>query len=110
MNDKEVMNILATLRSRLCISVICILVSTGFFSLLVLPDNPLSISTDVSASFAGGSGTLSDPYQISNVTQLQNMSSDLNAHYILINNINASDTINWNGGLGFDPIGNNPSY
>jgi hypothetical protein len=61
-----------------------------------------------SASFAGGNGTASNPYQISNVSQLQNMSANLSAHYVLINDINASETKdwNWNGSAynGFDPI------
>jgi len=60
----------------------------------------------VSAStFAGGTGTVSDPYQISNVYELQNMSTDLDAHYILINDIDASATSGWNSGAGFGPIG-----
>ena len=69
-------------------------------------------------SFSGaGSGTESDPYQITNVQQLQEMDDDLSAHYILMNDIDASDTKNWNVGdhdddaftpdsaMGFDPIG-----
>ncbi|WP_407355724.1 PKD domain-containing protein [Methanolobus sp. WCC5] len=57
--------------------------------------------------FADGSGTKEDPYQIGNVNQLQNMSYDLNAHYILINNIDASATSEWSYGAGFVPIGDN---
>ncbi len=57
--------------------------------------------------FAGGNGTESDPYQISNVTQLQNISANLTAHYVLINDINASETRDWNEGEGFDPIEDN---
>jgi hypothetical protein len=55
--------------------------------------------------FAGGNGTSEDPYQISDVYQLQNMKEDFEAHYILVNDINASETEVWNGGLGFYPIG-----
>jgi len=33
------------------------------------------------------------------------MNSDLEANYLLKNNIDASSTSNWNDGLGFDPIG-----
>ncbi|WP_167848811.1 GLUG motif-containing protein [Methanolobus halotolerans] len=58
-----------------------------------------------SAFSGGGSGTEADPYQISNVAELQNMSLDLSANYTLINDIDASDTVNWNTGDGFDPIG-----
>ena len=57
------------------------------------------------SAFAGGNGTASNPYEISNVDQLQNMSSDLDAHYELVSDINASETRNWNDGKGFDPIG-----
>jgi len=69
-------------------------------------------------SFSGnGSGTESDPYQITTVEQLQEMNDDLSAHYILMNDIDASDTRNWNVGdhdnnaatadvaMGFEPVG-----
>ncbi|MEM4605848.1 MAG: hypothetical protein QW103_02340, partial [Candidatus Pacearchaeota archaeon] len=59
----------------------------------------------MSGGFAGGSGTQGDPYQISTCQQLQNMSSSLSAYYILINDIDCSDTINWNSGQGFEPVG-----
>lgn len=54
--------------------------------------------------FAGGEGTAGNPYQISTVEQLQNMSGYLSANYKLINDIDASGTINWNSGAGFEPI------
>ncbi len=57
-------------------------------------------------SFAGGSGTEDDPYQIEDVHQLQNISLDLGAHYELIDDIDASETSEWNDGAGFEPIGN----
>lgn len=41
--------------------------------------------------FAGGSGTVSDPYLISNETQLLRINNDLTAHYRLINNIALSN-------------------
>ncbi len=59
-----------------------------------------------STSFAGGNGSESNPYRISNITQLQSMNEDLDAHYILVNDINASETRTWNDGKGFLPIGN----
>lgn len=43
---------------------------------------------------------------ISTCIDLQNMNNDLNENYQLINNIDCSDTITWNGGSGFTPIGN----
>jgi len=58
-------------------------------------------------AFSGaGSGTEADPYIITNVNQLQEMADDLAAYYILGNDIDASDTVNWNGGQGFEPVGN----
>lgn len=74
-----------------------------FFSFLSL------ISLSFISAFSGlGSGSEADPYQITNCLQLQEMGEDgLEDNYILMNNINCSDTINWNGGLGFKPIGNN---
>lgn len=53
-----------------------------------------------------GKGTKDDPYIIKDVWGLQNMSANLSAHYILGNDIDASTTNYWNGGLGFSPIGN----
>ena len=43
---------------------------------------------------------------ITNCTQLQEMNIDLSENYVLDNNIDCSDTINWNGGEGFIPVGN----
>ncbi len=54
-----------------------------------------------------GAGTLGHPYEITDCVQLQNMSANLNANYELVNNIDCSDTINWNGGAGFLPVGVN---
>ena len=71
-------------------------------------------------SFSGnGSGSEEDPYQITNVYELQEMNDDLSAHYILMNDIDASETREWNVGdhdddpetpdsaLGFEPVGEN---
>jgi hypothetical protein len=52
-----------------------------------------------------GTGTETAPFIITNVTELQAMRDDLNAHYVLGNNIDASDTVSWNGGQGFEPVG-----
>ncbi len=57
--------------------------------------------------FSGGNGTKINPYKISNITELQWMgnTSNLDKHFIFINDINASATLTWNGGNGFDPVG-----
>ncbi len=56
-------------------------------------------------TFAGGEGTIEDPYRISDAFELQRISRDLEAHYLLVDDIEAGETIDWNGGLGFMPIG-----
>lgn len=56
------------------------------------------------SALAGGSGTELDPYQISNCVELQDIENNLTASYILINNINCSNTTSWNSGLGFIPM------
>jgi len=55
-----------------------------------------------------GSGTLLDPYIIWDVNDLQNMNLDLTAYYELGQDIDASATVGWNGGLGFVPVGRFP--
>jgi len=61
---------------------------------------------DIRSRFAGGDGSAGDPYLISNVTQLQDMDLNLKANYVLINDIDASETREWNNGAGFEPIAN----
>ena len=63
---------------------------------------------DVAASDLSGSGTAADPYEISNVSELQAMEDDLDAIYELVSDIDASQTTQFNGGAGFDPVG--PSF
>jgi hypothetical protein len=55
--------------------------------------------------FSGGSGTSSDPYEISTCQELQDMNTDLSANYELVNDIDCSDTKNWNSGKGLNPLG-----
>jgi hypothetical protein len=75
------------------------------------------ISYSCALSFSGnGSGTEEDPYQITDVYELQEIDEEMYAHYILLNDIDASDTQNWNVGdhdndpntpdsaMGFRPI------
>lgn len=53
-----------------------------------------------------GSGTVSDPYIITTVTDLQNMKDDVTAYYELGGNIDASATSGWNSNHGFIAVGN----
>ena len=57
-------------------------------------------------SFGGGDGSPGNPYVIEDVWDLQIMSSNLSAHYVLKDDIDASATSGWNSGAGFEPIGN----
>ena len=64
------------------------------------------VSAEVTEAFSGsGSGTEQNPYIITNIYQLQEMNNDLDAWYKLGDDIDASDTRNWNDGEGFTPIG-----
>jgi len=50
-------------------------------------------------------GIVDDVYKIYNCTDLQNIKNNLNASYELANDIDCSETRNWNNGTGFEPIG-----
>ncbi|MFC1774791.1 GLUG motif-containing protein [Nanoarchaeota archaeon] len=52
-----------------------------------------------------GTGTSGDPFQITNCTDLNETRNNLTAYYVLTNDVNCSDTVNWDSGKGFDPIG-----
>ena len=67
----------------------------------------LLFSVTFSAVAMEGSGTLQDPYQINNCGDLQYMNQKLSANYVLANDIDCSDTMDWNHGEGFVPIGTN---
>ncbi|MHC4644772.1 MAG: GLUG motif-containing protein [Planctomycetota bacterium] len=80
-------------------------ITNSFFALVVALS--LCVLCGVSSGFSGaGSGTQADPYVITTLQQLQEMNGDLDAHYILGNDIDASETRTWTGGAGFEPVGN----
>ncbi len=66
-------------------------------------------------SYAGGSGTEDDPYQISNLAELRRLSEvdtsveAWSKYYILTADINASDAQTWNDSTGFNHIGRHGS-
>ncbi len=80
--------------------IVLLAVSTIVPSLVVTPT-----AEGAGGSFGGGDGSPGNPYVIEDVWDLQNMSSNLSAHYILGNDIDASATASWNSGEGFAPIG-----
>lgn len=62
-------------------------------------------SPGVSKAFSGnGAGTADDPYQISTCQQLQDIQLETSASYVLVDDIDCTETINWNQDAGFIPI------
>ncbi|RLM53907.1 PKD domain-containing protein [Halobellus sp. Atlit-31R] len=53
----------------------------------------------------GSGSSRSDRKMITDVDELQAMENDLDGHYELANDIDASVTATWNDGAGFDPVG-----
>lgn len=60
------------------------------------------------AQFSGGSGTKEDPFRIETLEQLQRIAESVHRdkNFVLISNIDATETAEWNEGRGFVPIGN----
>ena len=56
-------------------------------------------------AFAGGDGSVGNPFQISTCQELQDMNTSLGSNYILINDIDC-DVAPFNTGSGFSPVGN----
>lgn len=69
--------------------------------LLVCAFSPLS-----AFAFSGtGLGTEARPFKVATCDDLQDINNDLDAYYVQTGNIDCSDTVNWNSGVGFLPIG-----
>ncbi|MBN2790614.1 MAG: hypothetical protein JXR69_10535 [Candidatus Delongbacteria bacterium] len=69
------------------------------------------IAHDPISGFAGGMGTESEPFLISNLTELDNVRNFLTGYYFLqTDDIDASETTGWNGGDGWIPIGYTSPY
>lgn len=77
-------------------------------------DNPIELTIEDSVSttanldespFEGGNGSEEYPYEVSNIDQLQAINDFMDSHFIQLNDIDASETENWNNGEGFEPIG-----
>lgn len=63
------------------------------------------VNGDSVRAFSGqGKGSEDDPFQITSCIQLQQSGREAENNYILMNDIDCSDTINWNNGAGFEPI------
>jgi len=76
-------------------------VATGALTGTAAADAP-----DCSTVTYNGDGTTSNPYEVGNVDQLQCIEEQgLDANYEVVSDIDASGTSGWNGGDGFEPIG-----
>ncbi len=63
------------------------------------------VQAPIAEAFSGvGNGSTDFPFRIETCEQLQEMESDHNASYILMNDIDCSASSSWNGGQGFAPI------
>lgn len=79
--------------------------AANWFLMMTLILATLSLGVSSAWSFSGlGAGTPTDPYLITTVTELQEISDAPSAHYALGNDIDAATTANWNGGQGFKPV------
>ncbi len=80
---------------------------------LQIRNDMFELSTPVTGVFAGGSGTSQNPYQITNVTQLQSANDNRDKYFTITADIDASATSTWNSSgavyRGFQPIGSDAS-
>jgi hypothetical protein len=76
----------------------------------IIPAIIFAVCLKSNAQFAGGTGSASDPYQIATLTQLQEVKNHVTSSFVLLNDIDASETSAWNSGSGFEPIGNSSAF
>jgi len=88
------------------IMILGVVVASAAMSTGVLADAPAESEYSNILSNTAGDGTSSNPHVVTTLDELQAVKGDLSAHYVLGNDINASETSTWNSGAGFKPIGN----
>ncbi|WP_158250831.1 ZmpA/ZmpB/ZmpC family metallo-endopeptidase-related protein [Haloferax marisrubri] len=71
----------------------------------VQPTGQSSLETTETTLAISGNGTEVNPYVITNASGLTAIRDDLDAHYVLGSDIDATETATWNNGSGFEPIG-----
>lgn len=65
------------------------------------------VSPNRANAFSGvGNGSDYNPYRITNCVQLQEIKNASWANFVLVNDIDCADTVNWNNGAGYVPIQN----
>ena len=77
---------------------------------LVLAILATPLLSTVSVQALAGTGTSGDPFLISTCAELQDIELDVTANYKLTNDINCGDTVTWNSGDGFVPIGDTQTF
>jgi len=87
------------------IIILGVVLASATISAGVLADAPAESEYSDILNNTDGDGTLSNPYVLTKLDELQAVQGDLSSHYVLGNDINASETEMWNSGAGFKPIG-----
>ena len=80
-------------------------VSSGANSQVVDVDSNKNIVLESVPSTNNCFNIADNPIKICTCNDLQRMNEKLNGNYELQNNIDCSDTVNWNDGKGFEPVG-----
>jgi hypothetical protein len=87
------------------IIILGVVVASAAISTGVMADTPVESDYSDILNDTDGDGTSSNPHVVTNLDELQAVQGDLSADYVLDNNIDASETVLWNSGAGFTPIG-----
>lgn len=89
-----------------CYFLVLFMLALNFGQINAESDNSNKILLDdIGIFFSEGDGSVSNPYRVSTIEQLQQVNDSLSSNYILTNDIDASETKNWNDGKGFLPLG-----
>jgi hypothetical protein len=70
----------------------------------------LTLSFTSVHAFADGDGSPGDPYVITTCQHLQDIYDNPSSSFVLGSDIDCSDTVNWNSGNGFNPIGGGSDF
>jgi len=92
------------------IIIVGVVLASATISAGVLADAPTESAYSDILNNTDGDGSSSNPHVVTTLEELQAMNSSLSSHYVLGNDINASETEMWNSGAGFKPIGNGSEF
>ncbi|MGI6575150.1 MAG: GLUG motif-containing protein [bacterium] len=72
--------------------------------------DPLTVLAAIPSEFAGGNGTIANPYQVATAEQLDNVRNHLDKHFIQTEDIDLAEYLadggaGYNDGAGWEPIG-----